>query len=148
MIEARRHVDLFDRGTPSEGVIVYRVQTSDPLGHAQNATAPVELLTPTALGVGASYVADTGASVHVDAVTPDGYAVTVDDPASVFVVVPDLFQESAVNAAKILQAVGLVPKFIGQNTGHSWVANQSPERGAHVPKGSVVTLQLKTGPIQ
>jgi hypothetical protein len=55
MVEARQRVDQFDSGIPSEGVLVYKVQTSDPLGHPQNATAPVKLLTPTALTVGQSY---------------------------------------------------------------------------------------------
>ena len=40
MVEARRKVDQFDANIPSEGVIVYRVQTTDPHGTAQNATAP------------------------------------------------------------------------------------------------------------
>ncbi len=148
MIEARGHVDLFDRGTPSEGVIVYRVQTSDPLGHAKNATAPVELLTPTALSVGGSYVADTGATVQVESLTSGGYAVTVNDPASVLVEVPDLFQVKAAQAAHILQAEGLIPKFSGPNTAHSWVAEQSPAAGTQVPKGTTVSMLLRTGPLQ
>jgi len=49
MVEARQRVDQFDRNIPSEGVIVYRVQTSDPLGRPQNNTAPIELLTTTAV---------------------------------------------------------------------------------------------------
>jgi PASTA domain-containing protein len=147
MIEARRHVDLFDRGTPSEGVIVYRVQTSDPLGHAQNATAPVELLTPTALAVGGAYVADTGATVSVGSLTAGGYSVTVADPASVLVDVPDLFEMKAAAAAHVLQAQGLIPKFSGPNTAHSWVAQQSPVAGTQVAKGSTVSMLLRTGPM-
>ena len=55
MAEARLMVDQFESpstlesGIPSQGVIVYRVQTSDPLGAAQGNHVPVFLLTPTAL---------------------------------------------------------------------------------------------------
>jgi hypothetical protein len=81
MIEARQRVDQFDEGVPSEGVIVYRVQTSDPLGWAQNATAPVELLTTTALQPGQSYTAPSGASVQVESAIVGGYAIHVTNPA-------------------------------------------------------------------
>ena len=40
MVEARPQADQFDINIPNEGVIVYRVQTTNPLGHAQNDTAP------------------------------------------------------------------------------------------------------------
>ena len=40
MIEARKRTDQFDARIPAEGVIAYRVQTDDPLGHAQNGQAP------------------------------------------------------------------------------------------------------------
>ena len=43
MVEARQRVDQFDADIPSEGAIVYRVQTTDPLGHPQNETAPIDL---------------------------------------------------------------------------------------------------------
>jgi hypothetical protein len=49
MVEARQRVDQFDSRIPSEGVIVYRVQTSNPLGWWENNSAPVELLTTSAL---------------------------------------------------------------------------------------------------
>jgi hypothetical protein len=52
MVEARQRVDQFERNLPGEGVIVYRVQTSDPLGWAQNQTAPIQLLTTTPLTLG------------------------------------------------------------------------------------------------
>ena len=86
MIEARRRTDQFDARIPTEGVIAYRVQTDDPLGHAQNGQAPVALLTltaggsPTSVAVGGSVILDGGVLVTVDADTPDGYAVTVEDP--------------------------------------------------------------------
>jgi hypothetical protein len=55
MVEARQKVDQFDSGIPSEGVIVYKVQTTDPLGHPATGVAPIKLLTPTALTVGQFY---------------------------------------------------------------------------------------------
>ncbi len=51
MVEARLKADQFDINIPNEGVIVYRVQTTDPLGNAQFDIAPLALLTKTALTV-------------------------------------------------------------------------------------------------
>jgi hypothetical protein len=65
---------------PSEGVIVYQVQTSDPLGSAQNAAAPVELLTTTALQPGQSFTAPSAAEVHVTTAIVGGFAVHVTLP--------------------------------------------------------------------
>ena len=79
MVEARQKVDQFDAGIPSEGVIVYRVQTTDPLGQAQNGVPPVELLTPAALAPGQAFVSDTNLAVSVTGVVPGGYIVVVDD---------------------------------------------------------------------
>ena len=47
MVEARLQADQFDINIPNEGVIVYRVQTTDPLGNTQNEIAPLALLTKT-----------------------------------------------------------------------------------------------------
>ena len=82
MVEARQRVDQFDGGIPSEGVIVYRVQTADPLGHAQNATAPVMRLTTTALTVGQTFKSDTKVSVSCTGAIPGGFQVTVKDPSA------------------------------------------------------------------
>ena len=80
MVEARQRVDQFDANIPSEGVIVYRVQTTDPLGHPQNNTAPVSLLTTAALNVGQAFTSDTGVNVQVVGALPGGFSVRVDDP--------------------------------------------------------------------
>ena len=45
MVEARLRADQFDVNIPSESVIVYQVQTTDPLGIAQNEMPPLNLLT-------------------------------------------------------------------------------------------------------
>ena len=79
MVEARQRVDQFDAGIPSEGVVVYRVQTPDPLGHAQPGVAPVLPLTPVALGVGQAFTSDAQVRVRVVSALPGGFSVSVDD---------------------------------------------------------------------
>jgi hypothetical protein len=85
MVEARLKVDQFESksqfepGIPSEGVIVYRIQTSDPHGSSQNNLIPVFLLTPTALTVGQSFISDTNVSVTVTGSIPGGFLVVVVD---------------------------------------------------------------------
>ena len=79
MVEARQRVDPFDRNIASEGVIVYRVQTTDPLGSAQNGTAPVTLLSPGALGVGQSFVTDNNVAISVTGNLTGGLLAVVDD---------------------------------------------------------------------
>ncbi|MBV8565617.1 MAG: hypothetical protein JO273_09200 [Methylobacteriaceae bacterium] len=78
MVEARLQADQFDVNIPNEGVIVYRVQTSDPLGNAQNDTAPLALLTKTALTAGQSFTTD-GATIAVGgAVLGGGFSIQVE----------------------------------------------------------------------
>ena len=90
MAEARLKVDQFESrsqvepGIPSEGVIVYRVQTSDPLGHPQNNHIPLYLLTPVALTAGQSVVSDTGVAVTVTGSRPDGFSILVEDRSAPF----------------------------------------------------------------
>ena len=84
MIEARLMNDQFDARIPSQGVIVYRVQTSSPQGTAQNQTMPLQLLTltpdsnPTALQVGQSFTAGN-LKVKVVKALSGGFSVSVDD---------------------------------------------------------------------
>ena len=70
-----------------------------------------------------------------------------DMPPPVLVAVPDVFEMSAVDAANLIRAAGLVPKFTGDNHTHSWVSKQSPVAGQLVSKGSTVTMTLSTGPM-
>jgi hypothetical protein len=81
MVEARQKVDQFDAKIHSEGVIVYQVQTSDPLGHAQNDTAPVKLLTETALKPGQKFTSTSGVKVQVKSTVPGGFTVHIERPA-------------------------------------------------------------------
>jgi hypothetical protein len=54
---------------------------------------------------------------------------------------------SAMAAADLVRAAGLVPKFTGDNHTHSWVSKQSPVAGQLVTKGRMVTMTLSTGPM-
>jgi hypothetical protein len=145
MIEARLRVDQFDRRIPGEGVIVYRVQTPDTLGHPQGGKAPVQLLTTTALNVGQTFTADNGAEVQVTRQIPGGFSVTVENPVAL-VQVPDVTELPAVSAAHIIQNLGLVPKFTGNPGPHSWVFSQNPAAGQLVAKGNTVRMVLHFGP--
>ena len=61
--------------------------------------------------------------------------------------VPNVIQISAAEAAKRIQAAGLVAKFTGQNGTSSWVFSQSPTAGHIVDAGSTVSMVLHTGPL-
>jgi beta-lactam-binding protein with PASTA domain len=61
--------------------------------------------------------------------------------------VPDVRELSATIAAHTIQAAGLVPKFTGTQTNHSWVFSQSPTAGHIVAKGSTVTMALRNTPL-
>jgi hypothetical protein len=79
LVEGRQRVDQFDANVPSEGVIVYQVQTSDPLGHAQNGIAPVNLLTTTALIPGQMFTSDSQIKVQVIDPLSGGFSVRIED---------------------------------------------------------------------
>ena len=78
MVEARLMNDQFDGSIPSQGVIVYRVQTSSPQGSAQNQMAPLQLVTPTALKVGETFTSGN-LKVKVVKALSGGFSITVDD---------------------------------------------------------------------
>jgi hypothetical protein len=145
MVEARQRVDQFDINIPSEGVIVYRVQTSDPLGHAQNNTAPIELLTTTALRPGTSFALDNGFNMQVMTALTGGFSISIDNPT--LTRVPDVLFMRPMEAATFVEEAGLVPRFTGANPGNkSFVNSQSPVAGHVVNKGSTVSMLLVIGP--
>jgi hypothetical protein len=80
MVEARQRVDQFDGNIPTEGVIIYRIQTSDPLGRSQQNLIPVFLLTTAALTPGTSFTADGGVHVQVMRGLSGGFSVRIEDP--------------------------------------------------------------------
>jgi hypothetical protein len=86
MVESRQKAaDQFDAKIPSEGVIVYVVQTRDPLGNPQNATAPVMLLTPTALKIGQRYASrEPVFTVDVIGGSHNGFRVKITTPLNPF----------------------------------------------------------------
>jgi hypothetical protein len=147
MVEARQRADQFDINIPNEGVIVYRVQTTDPLGNAQNDTAPLALLTKTALTVGHSFTTDNGVTVQVGSSVPGGFSITVNDPNGV-ARVPDVFEVHQNKASTIISEAGFIPKFsilqkyAGYPASSLWVRNQDPKANAVAALGSTVTMEL------
>ena len=141
MVEARQKVDQFDFSIASEGVIVYRIQTTSPNGTAQNQMSPIVLLTATALTAGQSFTADNGVVVKVAAALAGGFTVNINNP-NAGIAVPNVFELGVKEATAVIQGAGLVPVFTGPNQKNSWVSSQSPVAGALVPKGTKVTMKL------
>jgi hypothetical protein len=87
LVEARQQTDQFDGGIPGQGVIIYRIQTSDPLGVFQENLVPAFLLTaridenmkfiPTPLTPGESFAVDGGINVQVTRALVGGFSVRV-----------------------------------------------------------------------
>jgi hypothetical protein len=146
MVEARQRADQFDANISSEGVIVYRVQTTDPLGHAQNDTAPLALLTKTALTAGQSFTTD-GVTVQVGSAVPGGFSIQVTSP-SIQGVVPDVLDQPASVASKTITNAGFIPKFSTKpgSTGLLRVLSQSPTGGSTAALGTTVTMEVHGGP--
>jgi hypothetical protein len=84
MVEARLMADQFDARIPQEGVIVYQVQTPDPLGHRVDHLRPLVLKTPQALSVGQGFVSDNSIAVTVTGTIPGGFVVVVEDRTAPF----------------------------------------------------------------
>ncbi|HYR75963.1 MAG TPA: PASTA domain-containing protein [Pyrinomonadaceae bacterium] len=153
IIEARLKSDRWDRGfsgskgIKSEGVVVYEFSPETnpwPRVHPNGPWPPLELRTPTALTEGQSFThADTGTTITVFAAVA-GFVieVTTDD-----ITVPDVRELRATVAAARIRAAGLQPKFIGTPGSQAWVRSQSPKAGTGAPPGSIVTLNLSSGPI-
>ena len=87
MVEARKMADQFDGIIPKEGVIVYRVQTSDPLGtHAESTRAARASHAGrrgqrSALAVGESHHDGHRRRCQVTSAIPGGYHVRIEDPS-------------------------------------------------------------------
>jgi Metallo-peptidase family M12B Reprolysin-like len=62
------------------------------------------------------------------------------------VIVPDVREESAAQAATIVKDACLEPDFTGPNNTNSWVFTQAPFPGRLVPRGSTVTMRLRDDP--
>jgi hypothetical protein len=153
MVEARLMVDQFEspsqleRGIPSQGVIVYRVQTSDPLGVAQNSLIPVFLLTPKALAVGQSFTSDTNVSVSVTGTIPGGFSIGIDDPTNPHV--PNILGFERSDAEAAIRSAGLVVGTVRllPNPPHAIpppvVVSQTPAANVEVRRGTRVNFDLR-----
>jgi beta-lactam-binding protein with PASTA domain len=62
--------------------------------------------------------------------------------------VPNVLELAPPEAAKRVQAAGLVAKFTGTNNAQSFVFSQSPTSGHVVDAGSTVTMNLHAGPLR
>lgn len=174
MVEARKKTDQFEAGMPStgdgqergiasEGVIAYRVQTRNPtVQEREGNKKPLFLMTltggkPVGLQVGESRELDNGVIMKVVQTIPatqnftGGFIIHLTSNGgggggggTNEVIVPHVIQEFAAQASDAVIAAGLVPKFT--NSG-SWVFSQSPAGGRTVPRGSTVTMTLRTGPL-
>ena len=132
MVEARQRVDQFEINIPSEGVIVYQVQTSDPLGHAQNNTAPIQLLTTTALAPGMAYRSPSGVAVRVTVQLPGGYSVVIDtpDPGSLpWTSVSEGSSRPGAPITAVVTGLGQVALFLADPKGGVYAASGSATAG-------------------
>jgi PASTA domain len=143
MVEARLQADQFDISIPNEGVIIYRVQTTDPLGNAQNDNAPLALLTKIALTAGQSFTTE-GVTVQVGSSVPGGFSIQV-STSNPIGMVPDVIEMTASIASRIITNAGFIPRFSVSKG--LWVSSQSPTGGSIAPFGSTVTMTLHGGPM-
>jgi hypothetical protein len=77
-------------------------------------------------------------------VLPTGTPITAPPPG---VTVPDVLEEHGGPAAQTIKTAGLVPRLVGSLAASAWVQHQAPASGTLVNRGSVVTLQMHSGPI-
>jgi Ig-like domain from next to BRCA1 gene len=76
--------------------------------------------------------------------TPD-VEVRVDPPGGPTTEVPFVRELGITAAVDAILAADLEPRFTGDSGADAWVADQSPEGGAVVLRGSTVTCRLRTG---
>jgi hypothetical protein len=83
---------------------------------------------------------------------PDGALASVPEgpwlpPKQPPATVPDVREMRRAKAGAAVQAAGFVPAFTGSTAADAWVASQTPRGDTTAEGGSVVTMQLRTGPI-
>jgi hypothetical protein len=151
MVEARTQADQFDINIPNDGVIVYQVQTSDPLGNAQNSVPPLNLLTKTGLPAGQSFTTANQVVVKVGSAVAGGFSITVTNNA--LGTVPGVMGQTEPTASQHIKAAGFVPKFVAAKTAAAArgavgvvkkivVVDQSPVGGTRAHLGTVVTCTM------
>lgn len=151
IVEARGKTDQFETGMPttfnplefgipSEGVIVYFVNTRNPTElPRQGHKLPLYLLTLTALKPGESIVQDEF-EVTVTGTLPDGFTVHIKGPQGV--PVPSVIGVNYHNARQAINQAGLVPIRRSGSVTNTVVVSQSPEGGDFAPLGSKVYLDM------
>lgn len=129
LVEARLRTDVFDAGIPSEGIVVYEVNEAT--------WPPLQLLTPNALGAGASFddPALTNFAVTVDAAVTGGFTVDVRVGADPHC--PELRTEIATVEGRI-RAVEAELQTPGELTAQQYQALLTELRGL---KAELTTLQ-------
>jgi hypothetical protein len=151
MVEARTQADQFDINIPNDGVIVYQVQTNDPLGNAQNSVPPLNLLTKTGLPAGQSFTTASQVVVKVGSAVAGGFSITVTNNA--LGTVPGVMGQTEPTASQHIKAAGFVPKFVAAKTAAAArgavgvvkkivVVDQSPVGGTRAHLGTVVTCTM------
>jgi hypothetical protein len=143
MIEARKKTDQFEvgikgieDGIPSEGVIVYRVQTRNPtVQEREGGKLPLYLVTQTALKIGESVVFDD-VNLRVDSEFSDGFHISLSLP---LVAVPDVTGFHPDMAKRKIESRGLDANHVGCNRQSCRVESQDPIGGTRVPNYSRVT---------
>jgi hypothetical protein len=174
IIEARLKTDRWERGfsgssgIPSEGVVVMEFAPEDdpwPRLEANGPWPPLQLRTATALTAGQSFThhdAWTTAegppdnrsgvgrhrAVNVVSAVAGGFVVEVKSDEPTAVVVPNVRERPAVNAANAIRAALLQPAFTGPSGSGAWVWKQSPAAGVSVGPGTTVRLLTRSGPRQ
>ncbi len=150
IVEARLRGDQFDGpnqynpvGIPGEGVIVYEVVGVEDPNRPPESDPLISLLTPTALPPGQSVTSESGITVGVDAAVAGGFAVTIHNPTAP-VEVPDLLGYTTTMVTNKLHAVGLVPNITGSSGVNAHVVSQSPVAGDIVPRGTTVTVTMRS----
>lgn len=154
MIEARKKTDQFEagmpssndgqeRGTSSEGVIAYRVQTRNPtIQQREGNKKPLYLMTLTALRPGQRKTLDNGVRLNVTGERPDGFTIRITIPVNEQVIVPNVLGADSRAARRVIHLAGLVARFSGPVT-NSEVVEQSPEGGEVVRRDSTVKLEMR-----
>ena len=134
MVEARLMVDQFESpsqlepGIPSQGVIVYRVQTSDSLGFPQNNLIPIFLLTTTALAPGTAFTSDSDVTVLVTGALPGGFSVVIETPD------PNAIPWTSVSEGRSTPGASITAVVTGPNRVTLFLAD--PNGGVYTTSGS------------
>lgn len=124
IVEARTKNDQFDSGIKSEGVIVYRVQTTNPYtNNRPGGKKPLYLLTTTALRPGESVTVDNDVVVTVTDDIGGGYRVKLFNPRQFFIdrtVELGLAEAASFPSASSIRGTGATKIVFRDGANHVW----------------------------